>query len=118
MLKRHFLFFKSKILQNCKYSLKALSELSQTKQEKDWNVEDYLIGKEWRNLLEHEFKKNYVIEINKKLKEDYNRNTIYPPSDLIFHALNLTQLSQVIILIRLYRNVATKSRQTFSIFIS
>ncbi|GMR42929.1 hypothetical protein PMAYCL1PPCAC_13124 [Pristionchus mayeri] len=51
---------------------------------------------EWRNVLEAEFKKPYIANIEKELeKERKVGKTVYPPRDEIFAALNITPLSRV-----------------------
>ena len=100
MIKRCFSRKESLIIHDVKYLSNALSKPFKIKPEKEWNVEDSLFDKEWCSILKDEFRKNYFIEINKKLKEDYKKqHTIFPSKYLIFHALNLTQLSKVIIFI-------------------
>ena len=61
-----------------------------------WNIQDYLLNKEWFSLLENEFHKEYFIAINKKLNQEYAKNLIYPKKEEIFRALNMTTFSQVL----------------------
>ncbi len=94
MLKRYFSWKKVLIVQNAKYLSRAISKPFEVEPEKEWNVEEFLFDNEWRSTLKDEFK-NFT-EINKKL-QDYKKHKIFPSKDVIFHAFNLTKLSQLII---------------------
>ncbi len=62
----------------------------------NWNIEDFLFDKEWKNLLKEEFSKKYFIEINNNIKEGYKKGINRPPKELVFNALNSTKLDKVI----------------------
>ena len=76
------------------YSL-LVKNVSKTSKMLNGCVQDYIVNNEWFCLLENEFKKDYFIEINKKLNEEYAKKVIYPKKEDVFRALNLTSLSQV-----------------------
>ena len=61
----------------------------------EWFIEDFLLDKEWRSLLEDEFEKKYFIEINNVIRAGYNKNILRPPKELVFNALNSTPLKKV-----------------------
>lgn len=45
------------------------------------------IGNDWDKMLQGEFEKEYYIELEKFLEEEYANNTIYPPKEDVFNAL-------------------------------
>lgn len=48
-------------------------------------------------MLSEELEKDYVKELEKKLTQHYQGgDSVYPPMDLIFNALNMTPLDKVI----------------------
>ena len=57
------------------------------------------IDKSWQQFLKQEFKKDYFIELKNFLKEEYKQQTIYPPKEQIFNALNLTPFDEVKVVI-------------------
>ncbi len=57
------------------------------------------INESWFNFLESEFDSIYFKEIEARLKEEYKNYTIYPPQNLIFHALNITPFEKVKVVI-------------------
>ena len=61
----------------------------------NWNIEDFLLDKEWKSLLTEEFSKKYFLEINKSIKEGYKKGINRPPKELVFNALNSTKLNKV-----------------------
>ena len=61
----------------------------------EWEIQDYLLDSTWKSLLEAEFEKKYFIEINKFIKNGYQKNINRPPKELVFNAFNSTKISQV-----------------------
>ncbi|MDO4966990.1 MAG: uracil-DNA glycosylase [Lachnospiraceae bacterium] len=57
------------------------------------------IENDWLIPFNEEFKKPYYKSLYMKVKEEYNTKAVYPPSDEIFTAFNLTPLSEVKVLI-------------------
>lgn len=57
------------------------------------------ISNDWLNPLEEEFKKPYYRDLYNKVKDEYNTHIVYPPSNEIFTAFELTPLSDVKVLI-------------------
>lgn len=57
------------------------------------------ISNDWLPALDAEFKKEYYKKLYKTVKNEYETRTIYPPSDEIFTAFELTPLSDVKVLI-------------------
>ena len=53
----------------------------------------------WAKVLSEEFKKPYYRELYKKIKSEYETKVVYPPSEEIFTAYNLTDLDNVKVLI-------------------
>ena len=53
----------------------------------------------WETVLSSEFKKPYYSELYKKVKSEYSTHVVYPPSNEIFTAFNLTDLEKVKVLI-------------------
>lgn len=53
----------------------------------------------WEKALSSEFKKPYYANLYKKVRDEYNSAVIYPPSEEIFTAFNLTDLDKVKVLI-------------------
>lgn len=62
----------------------------------EWLIEDYLLDEQWRKLLQEEFEKPYFQEINKFIRDGYNKKINRPPKELVFNAYNSTKLSNVI----------------------
>ena len=58
-----------------------------------------MIGNDWDNVLESEFKKDYFIKIKEFIDSEYSSKTIYPPYNEIFNAFKLTPLSNVKVVI-------------------
>jgi len=54
-----------------------------------------LITGDWEKALKSEFRKPYYRRLFEFVKEEYSENKIYPPKELIFNALKLTELSNV-----------------------
>ena len=57
------------------------------------------IANDWLVPLSAEFKKTYYASLYKKVVEEYTTHVVYPPSDEIFTAFNLTPLSKVKVVI-------------------
>lgn len=53
------------------------------------------LNNEWDALLQSEFQSEYYQKICSFLKEEYEKNTVYPPVDDIFNALRYTSYSDV-----------------------
>ena len=53
------------------------------------------LANDWLVPLSAEFKKPYYASLYKKVVEEYTTHVVYPPSDEIFTAFNLTPLSKV-----------------------
>jgi uracil-DNA glycosylase len=60
---------------------------------------EYLHDPTWKNLLKSEFDKTYMRELEQKLNEDYQNKTIYPTTENIFSAFNLTPFEKVKVVI-------------------
>lgn len=54
-----------------------------------------MITGDWEKALNSEFRKPYYRSLFEFVKEEYSENKIYPPKELIFNALKLTELSNV-----------------------
>lgn len=57
------------------------------------------IQNDWLTPLTPEFKKPYYAALYKKIREEYSTQQIFPPSDEIFTAFELTPLSEVKVVI-------------------
>ncbi|MDO4189506.1 MAG: uracil-DNA glycosylase [Lachnospiraceae bacterium] len=57
------------------------------------------LPKGWESALSGEFKKPYYAQLYKSIKSEYSTKVVYPPSDEIFTAFNLTDLDDVKVLI-------------------
>jgi len=53
----------------------------------------------WKNALHDEFTKDYFIELKKKLIVEKQNHIVYPPSDSIFAAFNLTPFNHTKVVI-------------------
>lgn len=76
--------------------VKKEEEIKKAEDNNDWVLEDFLTDTEWKSLLEEEFKQEYFINLNKKLKVDYKKDIVRPPKELVFNAFNSTSISKVI----------------------
>ena len=54
---------------------------------------------EWNDLLVQETQKDYYKNLQQFLKEEYENNTVYPPSELVMNALDITPLESVKVVI-------------------
>lgn len=57
------------------------------------------IHETWYEVLKEEFQQPYFLDLKKKLLEEKKRYTIFPPSDEIFQAYNLTPFDKVKVVI-------------------
>ena len=57
------------------------------------------IANDWTGPLREEFRKPYYAKLYKTVKSEYETRQIFPPSDEIFRAFELTPLSQVKVVI-------------------
>jgi len=49
----------------------------------------------WKSKLAEEFEKEYFLKLAEFVKEEYGKNTIYPPGSLIFNAFNICPFDKV-----------------------
>ncbi|XP_059171522.1 uracil-DNA glycosylase-like isoform X2 [Physella acuta] len=62
----------------------------------DWTLSKLPLQGEWHDALSQEFGKDYFIKLEKQIKEEINNgHEVFPPSNLVFNALNSTPLSKV-----------------------
>lgn len=54
---------------------------------------------DWGKVLSKEFKKPYYLKLYNTVVSEYSKTTVYPPSDEIFTAFNLTDINDVKVLI-------------------
>ncbi len=54
---------------------------------------------DWAKLLQSEFEKDYYLELNNFLIDEYNTQTIFPPKDEIYNALHWTSYSDTKVVI-------------------
>ena len=59
----------------------------------------FYITKNWYELLQHEFKKDYFKNLQAFLNKEYQKKTIYPKDKNVFNALNLTKFKDVKVVI-------------------
>lgn len=61
-----------------------------------FSLPDLITNDEWRKALFEELEKDYIKELEKRLAEHYQGgDSVYPSTDLIFNALNITPLDKV-----------------------
>ncbi|MDQ0230793.1 uracil-DNA glycosylase [Metabacillus malikii] len=60
---------------------------------------EYILNKEWDELLTEEFKQPYFRELAAFLEAEYEKHTVFPQQDVIFNALNKTPYSSVKVVI-------------------
>ena len=58
-----------------------------------------LVGNEWDNILQEEYKKEYFKKIVSFINKEYKIKTIFPPKSRILRALNLTNYNDVKVVI-------------------
>ena len=49
-----------------------------------------ILGNDWDEILEDEFKKPYYLKLRAFLKSEYSSHTVYPHMNDIFNALKMT----------------------------
>lgn len=54
---------------------------------------------DWEKALSKEFKKPYYLKLYNTIRSEYSKTTVYPPSEEIFTAFNLTDINDVKVLI-------------------
>lgn len=54
---------------------------------------------DWEKALSKEFKKPYYLKLYNTVRSEYSETTVYPPSEEIFTAFNLTDINDVKVLI-------------------
>lgn len=54
---------------------------------------------DWEKALSKEFKKPYYLKLYNTVRAEYSKTTVYPPSEEIFTAFNLTDINDVKVLI-------------------
>lgn len=54
-----------------------------------------LLGEEWAKVLWEEFNKPYLLQTMSTIKKDRSKTKVYPPSDKVFRAYQLTPYSKV-----------------------
>ncbi len=62
-------------------------------------LKELKLGKSWQKILEPEFNKPYIAELEKFLISELNNKVIYPSENEIFNALNLTPFEDVRVVI-------------------
>ena len=58
-----------------------------------------MLKNKWKTVLKDEFNKPYMINLLKKLEQEYIKNQVYPPKEQIFNALNYTDYDDTKVLI-------------------
>ena len=58
-------------------------------------MKDYIFDNEWTQFLNDEFTKDYFLELNKILAQEYQKGLVRPNKNLIFKALNSIKLDKV-----------------------
>jgi len=61
--------------------------------------ETTMIGNDWDQVLEPEFKRPYFIEMTQRVKEDYQKHVCYPPINSVFNAFRLSSYENTKVLI-------------------
>ncbi len=54
---------------------------------------------DWEKALSKEFRKPYYLKLYNTVRSEYSKTTVYPPSEEIFTAFNLTDINDVKVLI-------------------
>ena len=57
------------------------------------------VGRTWQEILEEEFKKDYFVELKKKVDEAYKTDIVYPEYKNIFKCFKMTRLEHVKVVI-------------------
>ncbi len=50
----------------------------------------------WKSMLEREFRKDYFLRLTDFVRDEYGKNTVYPPGSLIFNAFDLCPFDRVV----------------------
>lgn len=58
-----------------------------------------MIGNDWDQLLEEEFKKDYFVKLTKDIVQEYEKNICYPKIHDVFHAFRLSSYKNTKVLI-------------------
>jgi uracil-DNA glycosylase len=58
-----------------------------------------VIEPSWQEILQSEFDKEYFVKLAQFVKQEYSRNTCYPPGKEIFNAFNLCPFNKVKVVI-------------------
>ena len=58
-----------------------------------------MIGNDWDKILEEEFKKEYFIDLIKRVRVEYKNKTIFPRKDQVFNAFRYTPYKDVKVVI-------------------
>ena len=58
-----------------------------------------MITKKWDQVLESEYRKPYFLELVKNVRKEYQTKTCFPPADMVFEAMKLTDYDQVRVVI-------------------
>lgn len=58
-----------------------------------------MLPSDWHHVLEEEFEKDYFKKLVKKVTDEYEKHTCYPPLDHVFHALRLTPYNKTKVLL-------------------
>jgi uracil-DNA glycosylase len=56
---------------------------------------DVKIETTWKSKLKEEFEKEYFTKLSEFVRDEYKKNTIYPPGGLVFNAFNLCPFDKV-----------------------
>jgi uracil-DNA glycosylase len=56
---------------------------------------DVKIETTWKSKLKEEFEKEYFTKLSEFVRDEYKKNTIYPPGSLVFNAFNLCPFDKV-----------------------
>lgn len=81
------------------FKQQKLSFFKVPKDDGKWEIKDFLIDKEWKELLTDEFEQEYFETISEKIKQGYKKDIVRPPKELVFNALNSTKLSDIKVVI-------------------
>lgn len=57
------------------------------------------LSKEWKDIFQKEFEKEYFSELEKFIEKEYREETIYPPKEYMFSAYELTPFNEVKIVV-------------------
>ena len=49
----------------------------------------------WKDFFEQEKQKEYYISLKRRVMEEYQKEIVYPPYDLIYNAFKITPFSEV-----------------------